>query len=370
MRVLMTTDTVGGVWTYTRELVQGLLQAGCDVTLISMGRKPSCEQQTWAGRTLAQSPKKFRYIPTEFALEWMQDGAQCYSESCEFMLSCIAAYSPDILHCNQFCYGALPVAIPKLIVAHSDVLSWWRACRGTEAHASSWLKEYRRLVNTGLHQAECVVAPTEWMREQLLQNYGSLPLSLVIANGRTVDSYSSATKVLRAVTAGRLWDEGKNVLLLEDIDCVMPVCIAGDIRFNQADGRDLKSGKIELLGAMNEDALLQLFSESAIYVVTSRYEPFGLAAVEAALCGCAIIANDIPPLREVWGDTAVYFAENDARSLNSKLKMLGSQPQLLQNCADAARARAERLYSSDRMTQEYLALYQQLVTQRDTQYVA
>jgi len=37
------------------------------------------------------------------------------------------------------------------------------------------------------------------------------------------------------------------------------------------------------------------------------YEPFGLAPLEAALSRCAIVANDIPSLREVWGSAAMYF---------------------------------------------------------------
>ena len=33
MRILMTTDTVGGVWTFTQELAGGLLEQGCAVAL-------------------------------------------------------------------------------------------------------------------------------------------------------------------------------------------------------------------------------------------------------------------------------------------------------------------------------------------------
>ena len=41
MRILMTTDTVGGVWSFTKELSRGLLENGCEVALVSLGRMPT-----------------------------------------------------------------------------------------------------------------------------------------------------------------------------------------------------------------------------------------------------------------------------------------------------------------------------------------
>ena len=40
-----------------------------------------------------------------------------------------------------------------------------------------------------------------------------------------------------------------------------------------------------------------------------------MAAVEAAFSRCAIVANDIPSFREIWGDAAITSRENDAESL-------------------------------------------------------
>ena len=50
MHVLITADTVGGVWTYTRELVSGLIARGMRVTLVSFGEIPMPEQTAWMER--------------------------------------------------------------------------------------------------------------------------------------------------------------------------------------------------------------------------------------------------------------------------------------------------------------------------------
>jgi len=68
MHILMTTDTVGGVWSYTRELVSGLVRHGHQVTLISFGKVPSQEQAVWM-----QGLGDFEYRATGFRLEWMHE---------------------------------------------------------------------------------------------------------------------------------------------------------------------------------------------------------------------------------------------------------------------------------------------------------
>ena len=121
------------------------------------------------------------------------------------------------------------------------------------------------------------------------------------------------------------------------------------------DGTDIR-----VLGALAGDELLTLFRESAIYICTSRYEPFGLAPLEAAQCGCAVLANDIPSLREVWGDAALYFSGAD--SLSSWLWRLSDHPWLLNEAREIAGSRA-REFTAERMAAGYLKLFRSMLKQ-------
>jgi glycogen synthase len=47
MHILVTADTLGGVWTYTRELVTGLVRRGDRITLVSFGDIPTAAQTRW-----------------------------------------------------------------------------------------------------------------------------------------------------------------------------------------------------------------------------------------------------------------------------------------------------------------------------------
>lgn len=363
MHILVTADTVGGVWTYARELVTGLVRRGNRVTLVSFGDIPTVPQAEWM-----EGLRGLEFHPTAFRLEWMQEAPGDIAASKEYLQSVINETEPDILHLNQFCYGALPVSIPKLVVAHSDVVSWWRAVKGSDPEVDDWTLWYRHTVAQGLSDATAVVAPTHWMLDQITHSFGRLPQSSVIYNGRTPALFNPhVSKEDYALSVGRLWDGGKQASLLTQIEPPIPVYIVGSEEHPdealRADAliEDEKPG-IHLKGAQSEGQLRQLYSRASVYVVTSRYEPFGLAPLEAALSRCAILANDIPSLREVWGDAAIYFRQNDAESLREGLERLHADRELRLTYANLAYNRARQRFTADRMVEDYVELYKTLVS--------
>jgi glycosyltransferase involved in cell wall biosynthesis len=361
MRVLITTDTIGGVWTYTRELAIGLLEAGCEVAIVSVGPLPSAEQQKWLQQLGQQWPNKTWFAGKECSLEWMQKNGDCYFNSEGFLLECVRYFNPDIFHSSQFCYGALPINIPKIVIAHSDIFSWWHSCRGGYPEDSEWLRNYISSVHRGIKGADIVIAPTKWMLEQVKAFYGPVKSTAVVFNGRKVSVFSNLSRKLQAITAGRLWDEAKNIQLLADIDTPFPLYAIGDCSFENEREGSRDTGQVHFLERIEEEALIQLFAQSSIYIITSCYEPFGLAAVEAALAGCAIVANDIPSLREVWGNAAVYFPCNNAAILSSILGWLAEDRRSLALAAKKANARAKTCFSREQMIEKYLGIYQQLL---------
>lgn len=360
MRVLMTTDTIGGVWTFTKELASGLLSNGCAVALVSLGRMPSSSQQAWADEQSRRWGARFSLTSLNTPLEWMNNNQRAFSDAAPVLMRVTDEFDPDLLLSSQYCFGALPCDIPRIVVAHSDVLSWAEACRPQGLERSEWLDAYMSLVQKGLDGADAVVAPTRWMLDALARNF-TLPLERrVITNGRTLsDADMVAKRRMQAVTAGRLWDEAKNVKLLEAVDSPIPLLIAGEAHPNSS-GRVPDGTDIRLLGSLDETDLLSLLRESAIYICTSRYEPFGLAPLEAAQCGCAVLANDIPSLREVWGDSALYFTGPD--SLSSWLWRLSDHPWLLNEAREIA-ANHARSFTAECMTEGYLDLFRSISKQ-------
>lgn len=367
MRLLITTDTIGGVWTFTQELSEGLLERGCRIMLVSFGRMPSAAQQQQCDALAKKFGGHFKYVPSEIPLEWMDANGCVWEQGAELLEREAARFAPDLIHSNQFCFGALDVAVPRVVTAHSDVLSWARACRGNPLARSEWLERYVALVQAGLLRADAVVAPTRWMLYALSEGFAIPRHAAVVPNGRRVKADFNGPRALRAVTAGRLWDEAKGMDVLADVRSPMPVTVAGETQQGSAVATRLPNF-VQFAGQLSNAEMLALIEKSAVYLCLSKYEPFGLAALEAALSGCAVVARDIPPLREVWDEGAVYF--EDAQSLSAVLQRLYGDPDFLK----AARERSflcARTYSAERMVDGYLAVFRQaLMDSQRAEHVA
>lgn len=347
MRLLLTADTIGGVWTFACELAGALVMRGVDVLLVSFGRLPSASQL--ADVDGLATGGKLEYIASEVPLEWMPDNATAYTEGAELLLHLNQHFKPEALLLSQFCYGALPVSAHKILIAHSDVLSWADAVGKAPLAADGWLHTYCELVQSGLNGADTIVAPTADMLTCLRRGFQVRSATKVIPNGRTLPRLSASLKrQLRAVSAGRMWDPAKNLSLLQMAELPLPVLVVGE-----NDPNTSVPPSATLLGHLDGDRLLGLLRESAIYICTSLYEPFGLAALEAALCGCAVLANDILSLREVWGEGALYF--HDAGTLTALLESLVVDASMLRAAQTRSAARAKQ-YTAAAMADAYVRL--------------
>jgi glycogen(starch) synthase len=302
MHVLITSDTLNGNWTYTRELVSGLITRGLRVTLVSFGEIPLPEQTVWMERLHG-----LEYHPTAFRLDWMEEGQQDFADASDYLCSLIRDTRPDIFHSNHLCYGALPTEIPRVVVAHGDLITWWKAVHSREPKNSPWLRWYRQTISEGLAAATAVVAPSEWLLHAMRSCYGSGVREQVIHNGRNPIFFNPyLTKEDSVLAVGRLLDPAKQVNLLTQQTHAVPVSIVGDesavpnvpvradVRF-----QDGNTG-IALRGPQSESQMRLLYSKASIFAGTSRYEPSGISILEAALSRCALVLNDIPSLRELW----------------------------------------------------------------------
>jgi glycosyltransferase involved in cell wall biosynthesis len=351
-RVLLTADTVGGVWTYAVELARELDGRGVEVALATMGAPVSahqrCELADCTRVTLHESSYK---------LEWMQHPWADVAAAGAWLLRLERDFQPDLVHLNQFAFGALPFDAPTLTVAHSCVLSWWQAVHGEEA-PDSW-RTYQARVARGLEGSTLVAAPTRAMLQSLARNYGYGRRGLVLPNGRRASLFAPGTKRELVFAAGRFWDAAKNLAALEQVagGLPWPVQVAGSM--THPDGGWHAPRAVECLGELPRPELARRLAAASIYALPARYEPFGLSVLEAALSGCALVLGDIPSLREVWGQSALYVPPGDPAALQATLARLIADGVERERMATAARDRALH-YSASRMADACLAAYARL----------
>jgi len=301
-------------------------------------------------------------MESAYKLEWMNDPWSHVDASGEWLMELARDFRPDLVHLNTFAHGALPWKVPVVIVGHSCVLSWWQAVRG-EVAPQSW-STYQRRVQAGLANASVVVAPTRAMLVELNTYYGPFRASQTIYNARSSFDFAPGAKEDFIFTMGRVWDEAKNIGILNQIADKLPwpIYVAGEQR--HPNGGKVELANLHTLGHLNQTDICDWLARASIFVLPARYEPFGLAILEAALSGCALILGDIPSLRELWENAAVYAPPDSPSMLKNSLEHLTSSAEQRQSLAHAACMRAKS-YSPDVMGVAYRSLYQDLIANAD-----
>jgi glycosyltransferase involved in cell wall biosynthesis len=253
-----------------------------------------------------------------------------------------------------------------VVVAHSCVLSWWQAVKGKAASAE-W-RRYRATVCEGLGGADAIVAPSAAMLNSLVQFYGPVANGEVIHNGCDSRPFRSRTKESFIFSAGRVWDEAKNISALGEIAhrLAWPVYVAGETKAPDCASEANPGAPLNCLGKLSRTELADWYSRASIYALPARYEPFGLSILEAAISGCALVIGEIPSLQELWQDAALFVSPNDPEHLKFAINNLFENPQKRSALANAACRRALE-YDADGMSGQYLDLYHRLLLCRTPQ---
>jgi glycosyltransferase involved in cell wall biosynthesis len=97
---------------------------------------------------------------------------------------------------------------------------------------------------------------------------------------------------------------------------------------------------VHALGAVTPAEREWLYAHATLVLVPSRYEGFGLPLLEAAARGVAVIASDIPALRETGDGVARFVPAEDAPAWGQAVRELAADPASRARMAEAGRARA------------------------------
>jgi glycosyltransferase involved in cell wall biosynthesis len=354
--VMMTADAVGGVWTYAVELASSLAALGVRTTLVTMGGALREGQHAQVARIPG-----CRLIESAFKLEWMEEPWEDVSTAGDWLLGLEERECPDVVHLNGYALAALSWHAPRVVVAHSCLLSWWRGVTGERPPAK--YERYRHAVASGLRAADAVVVPTRGMLHALRDNYRAPTRARVIPVGVSPACFGPAPKEPFVLAAGRLWDQAKNLTTLAAVAPRLhwPVYLAGS---DEPVGAARRYEGLHMLGWLEREALRGWMSRASIYALPVRYEPLGLTILEAALSGCALVLGDVPALREIWQDDAVFVPPDDESALLEAIHELVRDEAWRRGMARGARARAQSAFGSDRMGRACLDLYRELVATR------
>jgi glycosyltransferase involved in cell wall biosynthesis len=353
-RILMTADTVGGVWTYALDLARGLAAQGVQTVLAVFGPPPD---ELQAAQAIAVSGLMLQ--PLLLPLDWLAERPSDVRAAGQAVAAIAAREAVDVVQLNSPALAAgAPFPVPVVGVCHSCVATWWRRMRGTPLPEDfAWRSA---LVAEGYATCDALVAPTAAFAAATAEAYDLVTPPRVVRNGRQLPAQATSCQADFVFTAGRLWDEGKNLAVLDRAAArlPMPVVAAGPVR--GPNGMRLNAHHLRLPGRLGAVAIARILARGPVFVSTACYEPFGLAVLEAAQAGCALVLSDIPGFRELWDGAALFVAPMDDAGLAQVILDLAHDHQGRAALSCAARERSQR-YDVESMTTGMLDIFRALL---------
>lgn len=123
------------------------------------------------------------------------------------------------------------------------------------------------------------------------------------------------------------------------------------------------AGRIEFVSDASHEAINRLYAESAVAVVPSLYEGFGLPAVEAMAAGIPLVSSDGGALAEVVGNGGFSVPAGDSAALARGVEAVLSQPELAKALADRGLTRAQTQFCWSVCAQQMVGLYRGCIAQ-------
>lgn len=354
LRLLLTTDSVGGVWQYSLDLAQALVPLGVETLLAHMGPplRPAQRDAAWAIPNIS-------LIETGLPLDWLCDGPAPIVRAGERLAALARQTGADLVQLAMPSLGAADFPVPVIAVSHGCLATWW----APEPLPADW-RWHERLTGQGLAAADRVVAPTAAHGAAVAAHYRLVRPVVAVPNGRHALPSTQERPVGDAVlTVGRLWDKAKNVALLDAVAArlAIPFHAAGAV--SGPHGETVAPRHLHLLGQLDEAQLGSWLAARPVFVSAARFEPFGLAVLEAAAAGCPLVLADIPTFRELWDGAALFVAPDDVAGFVAAIETAVRDAGLAARLGAAARDRAGR-YTPTATAVAMLALYQGLTDER------
>ena len=351
LRLLLVTDAVGGVWTYSLELARALEPLDVGTVLAVTGPSPTAEQRAAAGRV--------KLIDTGLPLEWMDTGPAQMANAGKALALIAACEGADVVQTSSAALLACGVfEQPCVAVQHSCVATWWPAVRQTPLPDD--FRWRRDLVAQGLAKADAVVAPTRAFAEATERAYDLDRGVAAVHNGRTAQKVRDLPQGDFVFTAGRLWDEGKNLASLDRAAAGIRAPFQAAGSSEGPNGASIALEHINVLGNLSEARVAGVLAARPVFTSAALYEPFGLSVLEAAQAGCALVLSDIPTHRELWDGVALFVDPRDDLGFASALNDLFDRPQVRERLGQIARERA-RQYSPEQMARSMADIFARIL---------
>lgn len=355
-----------GLGRYTQKLIENLEKIDSDNDYFIFLRSANFEEYN-------PQNEKFKKVLANY--RWYSFGEQ-------FLFpQLLKKYKLDLVHFPHFnvpifYFGKFVVTIHDLILLHFPTI------RNTTLNPLFyWIKflAYRLVINLALRRADSIITVSNFTKTDILENYKFVSSERVEVTYEACDDFcriknvESEENILKnygiikpyLLYIGNAYPH-KNLERLLDCFCeigkgknIFLVLVGGEDYFYKRlkkTAADKKIKNIIFSGYVPDCDLDIVIKNCVLYVWPSLYEGFGLSPLEAMAKGIPVVSADHPCMREILGESAVYFDGKSVSDMAKTIKETIDNKDLKIKMADSGYEQIKK-YSWIKMAKETLAIY-------------
>jgi glycosyltransferase involved in cell wall biosynthesis len=294
----------------------------------------------------------------------------------------------DFLHVPHF---NIPVFYPgKIVVTIHDLIKSEFAglSATTRAPFVYFLKHlgYERVIRIAISRAQKIFVPSKSIakklqkilhvpEEKIVVTYEAASLSdklQVTSNKKVLEKYKIKKPYLLYVGNAYPYKNLDRLLLalknltsqISNLSLVNPCSRS---MFYDRLGQKAKemglSRKVILPGYVPDQELAVLYSQAEAYVFPSLSEGFGIPGLDAMTLGIPVVCSDIPTLKEIYEDAALYFDPYSATDIAEKIKKVLEDQRLRDSLIENGKRKVQT-YSWQKMAKETSQVYNSIKIKR------
>lgn len=348
----------------------------CDLTLLTAFPKMPSDRFPESMRVVYLDCNNVpNYSYTNHAMMWITVN-NVLVKNYQFLKELIKTEGYNVIHVQDYFFASIIEIAKELNI---PIVSTVHAIGNTLNKLNDNIRNYM------MHNSCKIVTVSMDMKKKIHSQFQEIEDGnvVVIPNGIVISPKTdihTARLPMQIVYAGRLVQiKGVDVLvkafatLVQDFPTAQLV-IAGKGEEEQ-NLRDLVNGlslteKVSFLGEINTEQVREVFASSGIVVIPSRYEPFGIVALEAMAEYTPIIASATGGLNEILSDeySALLVPPENVIELSFALKRLLTDSNLGEGLANNAYQEVCK-YSWEQIAEKTLEVYKNVIEKRDVHAV-
>jgi glycosyltransferase involved in cell wall biosynthesis len=314
----------------------------------------------------------------------------------------LAKLKPDLVHFPHFNVPVLWWG--KQVVTIHDLIKHESRGKETTTRLTPfyWFKylNYRFLVWLAVKRATRVIVPSNYWKKELVQKFKLKPDKIVVTYEGVSDKFKplaishklSAEILLKykisrpfIIYTGNLYPHKNVERLVQAIKLVnseqwsvvrkkspitnhqSPITLVVSCSRNIFHERfkkkveEMRAEKyVNLVGFVPDEELVALYQEAEAFVLPTLLEGFGLIGLEAMATGLPVVCSDIPVLREIYQDAAIYFDPLDVDDMAEKIKRIIGSGEQRNKLKKQGLELVER-YSWQKMAKQTLKVYKEVM---------